>query len=90
MWPKSGTGVNSPSPVAVLSSKIEGKDLNGGTSRDIFALSSVLERRGMNCAYRHDRGEAMAVLQSNPDIAIMLLDIMMPGMDGYETMGAIS
>jgi CheY-like chemotaxis protein len=58
-------------------------------ARNIFALSSVFERRGMNVLTATTGREAMAVLQSNPDIAIMLLDIMMPGMDGCETMEAI-
>jgi CheY-like chemotaxis protein len=58
-------------------------------ARNIFALSSVLERRGMNVITATTGREAMAVLQSNPDLAIVLMDIMMPGMDGYETIEAI-
>jgi CheY-like chemotaxis protein len=58
-------------------------------ARNIFALSSVLERRGMNVLTATTGREAMAVLQSNPDLAIVLMDVMMPGKDGYETIEAI-
>jgi CheY-like chemotaxis protein len=58
-------------------------------ARNIFALSSILERRGMNVLTATTGGEAIAILHSTPDVAIVLMDIMMPGMDGYETMGAI-
>ncbi len=58
-------------------------------ARNIFALSSVLERRGMNVRTATTGKEAIATLESSPDIAIVLMDIMMPDMDGYETMQAI-
>jgi CheY-like chemotaxis protein/nitrogen-specific signal transduction histidine kinase len=58
-------------------------------ARNIFALSSVLERRGMEVLTATTGSEAIAVLGARPDVAIVLMDIMMPGMDGYETMQAI-
>jgi HAMP domain-containing protein/CheY-like chemotaxis protein/signal transduction histidine kinase len=58
-------------------------------ARNIFALSSVLERRGMEVLTATTGNEAIAVLAARPDVAIVLMDIMMPGMDGYETMQAI-
>ncbi|MEA3106051.1 MAG: hypothetical protein QOI88_656 [Gammaproteobacteria bacterium] len=58
-------------------------------SRNIFALSSVLERRGMEVLTATTGSEAIAVLESRTDVAIVLMDIMMPGMDGYETIQAI-
>ncbi len=58
-------------------------------ARNIFALSSVLERRGMNVQTATTGKEAIATLESSPDIAIVLMDIMMPDMDGYQTMQAI-
>jgi HAMP domain-containing protein/CheY-like chemotaxis protein len=57
--------------------------------RNIFALSSVLERRGMIVLTAGTGREAIATLQSTPDVAIVLMDIMMPEMDGYETMQVI-
>jgi CheY-like chemotaxis protein len=57
--------------------------------RNIFALSSVLERRGMNVLTASNGNEAVSILESRPDLAIVLMDIMMPGMDGYETMRVI-
>ncbi len=57
--------------------------------RNIFALSSVLERRGMNVLTASTGREAIETLESTPDLAIVLMDIMMPEMDGYETMQVI-
>jgi HAMP domain-containing protein/CheY-like chemotaxis protein/signal transduction histidine kinase len=57
--------------------------------RNIFALSSVLERRGMSVLTAETGREAIALLESTPDLAIVLMDIMMPEMDGYETMQVI-
>jgi len=58
-------------------------------ARNIFALSSVLERRGMKVLTATTGSEAIALVQSNPEIAVVLMDIMMPQMDGYQTIGAI-
>jgi CheY-like chemotaxis protein len=57
--------------------------------RNIFALSSVLERRGMQVLTASTGREAIVTLESTPEVAIVLMDIMMPEMDGYETMRAI-
>jgi CheY-like chemotaxis protein len=57
--------------------------------RNIFALSSVLERRGMTVLTAGTGREAIQTLEATPDIAIVLMDIMMPEMDGYETMQVI-
>jgi CheY-like chemotaxis protein len=58
-------------------------------ARNIFALSSVLERRGMKVLTATTGSEAVALVENNPEIAIVLMDIMMPQMDGYQTIGAI-
>jgi len=57
--------------------------------RNIFALSSVLERRGMNILTAGTGREAIDTIESTDDLAIVLMDIMMPEMDGYETMQLI-
>ena len=58
-------------------------------ARNIFALSSVLERRGMEVLTATTGREAIALLESEPGVAIVLMDIMMPEMDGYQTMEVI-
>ena len=58
-------------------------------ARNIFALSSVLERRGMHVLTATTGKEAIDIVEKTPDLAIVLMDIMMPEMDGYETMGVI-
>jgi len=57
--------------------------------RNIFALSSVLERRGMVVLTAGTGREAISTLETTPDVAIVLMDIMMPEMDGFETMQVI-
>ncbi|HEX8877639.1 MAG TPA: response regulator, partial [Phycisphaerales bacterium] len=57
--------------------------------RNIFALSSVLERRGMAVVTASTGREAIEKLESSEEFAIVLMDIMMPEMDGYQTMRAI-
>jgi CheY-like chemotaxis protein len=58
-------------------------------SRNIFALSSVLERHGMKVLTATTGREAVALVESTPDLAIVLMDIMMPVMDGYQTIAKI-
>jgi CheY-like chemotaxis protein len=58
-------------------------------ARNLFALSSVLERRGMNVLSATTGSEAVAILDASSEVAIVLMDIMMPEMDGYETIGVI-
>jgi CheY-like chemotaxis protein len=58
-------------------------------ARNIFALSSVLERRGMIVHTATTGAEAIQLVSTRPEIAIVLMDIMMPEMDGYETIKVI-
>jgi CheY-like chemotaxis protein len=58
-------------------------------ARNIFALSSVLERRGMKVLTATTGSEAITLVESIPEVAIALMDIMMPEMDGYQTMQVI-
>src|SRR5262249_28245706 len=53
-------------------------------ARKIFAVSSVLERGGMRLLTATTGSEAIAFVESTPDLAIVLMDIMMPEMDGYQ------
>jgi CheY-like chemotaxis protein len=57
--------------------------------RNIFALSSVLEREGMNVLSAEDGQSAIDMLRKNPGVDVVLMDIMMPGMDGFETIRAM-
>ena len=57
--------------------------------RNIFALSSVLERRGMKVLTASTGSEAIQTLETTPDVSMVLMDIMMPEMDGYQTMQKI-
>jgi HAMP domain-containing protein/signal transduction histidine kinase/DNA-binding response OmpR family regulator len=58
-------------------------------ARNIFALASVLERRGMKVLTATTGSEAIALLENQSDLAIVLMDIMMPEMDGYQTIANI-
>ncbi|MBD1891230.1 HAMP domain-containing protein [Coleofasciculus sp. FACHB-SPT9] len=57
--------------------------------RNIFALTSMLELHQMEVLYAENGRDGIAKLQERPDIDIVLMDVMMPEMDGYETMQAI-
>jgi CheY-like chemotaxis protein len=57
--------------------------------RNIFAMTSVLERFKMRVVSAENGKDAIRVLQEEPDISIVLMDIMLPMMDGYSTMRAI-
>ena len=57
--------------------------------RNIFALSSLLERQQMEVSFAENGRDGIEVLERDPGIEIVLMDIMMPEMDGYDTMRAI-
>jgi CheY-like chemotaxis protein/signal transduction histidine kinase len=57
--------------------------------RNIFALSSALERRGMKVLTATTGAEAIQIIEETPSLAIVLMDIMMPEMDGYQTIETI-
>ncbi|MBW4602747.1 MAG: HAMP domain-containing protein [Calothrix sp. FI2-JRJ7] len=54
--------------------------------RNIFALTSLLERYKMQTLYAESGRDGISILETTHDINLVLIDIMMPGMDGYETM----
>ncbi|MBU7600253.1 HAMP domain-containing protein [Streptomyces sp. P38-E01] len=57
--------------------------------RNVFALTSVLEQSGLQVLYAENGREGIEVLEQHDDAALVLMDIMMPEMDGYATMTAI-
>nr|WP_169767192.1 HAMP domain-containing protein [Streptomyces varsoviensis] len=57
--------------------------------RNVFALTHVLGRVGMPVLYAENGREGIERLEINPDVALVLMDIMMPELDGYETIDAI-
>jgi HAMP domain-containing protein/signal transduction histidine kinase/DNA-binding response OmpR family regulator len=57
--------------------------------RNVFALTSALEAHGMEVRYAENGREALEALRADPDVDLVLMDVMMPELDGYETMGAI-
>jgi CheY-like chemotaxis protein len=57
--------------------------------RNIFALASALERRGMKVLTATTGREAIALIEETRSLAIVLMDIMMPEMDGYQTIERI-
>ncbi|MFM9544780.1 ATP-binding protein, partial [Streptomyces turgidiscabies] len=57
--------------------------------RNVFALTHVLGRVGMPVLYAENGREGIETLERNPDVELVLMDIMMPEMDGYETISAV-
>ena len=57
--------------------------------RNIFALTSMLERYQIQVLYAENGREGINMLENTPDIDVVLMDVMMPEMDGYETTSLI-
>jgi len=57
--------------------------------RNLFALSKILKERGMEIIKAENGRSALEMLEKHPDIDMVLMDIMMPEMDGYEAMKQI-
>jgi CheY-like chemotaxis protein len=57
--------------------------------RNIFALTSVLEKHKMQVIYAENGRKGIDLIRATPDLNVVLMDVMMPEMDGYETMRAI-
>jgi CheY-like chemotaxis protein len=57
--------------------------------RNIFAITSVLERHKMDVIYAENGRDGIDILKKTPSVDVVLMDVMMPEMDGYETMRAI-
>jgi len=57
--------------------------------RNIFALTSILEMQEMQVIYAENGHASIQRLKEHPDVDVVLMDVMMPEMDGYETMRVI-
>jgi CheY-like chemotaxis protein len=78
------------------SQRMAGEDVRGkkvlivdDDVRNIFALTSVLETHGLEVIYAENGRDGIESLGRNPDVDVVLMDVMMPELDGYETMRAI-
>ncbi|UYQ93175.1 response regulator [Chitinophaga horti] len=58
-------------------------------ARNIFALRAVLKSRGINCVTAGSAAEAMSMLTNNHNVGVVLMDVMMPDMDGFEALQLI-
>lgn len=58
-------------------------------NRNIFALTAVLKARGYQCLSAQLAEEGIQLLTQDPEISVVLMDMMMPGMDGYQAIAKI-
>jgi CheY-like chemotaxis protein len=58
-------------------------------ARNIFALTTLLENQDMEVLSATNGRQAIEIIQNEPDLSVVLMDIMMPEMDGYETLREI-
>jgi CheY-like chemotaxis protein len=58
-------------------------------ARNIFALATILENQDLEVISATNGRQAIEIIESTPDLSVILMDIMMPEMDGYETMREI-
>lgn len=58
-------------------------------ARNIFALKAVLRSRGISCISASSGAEGLELLAGDHQVGVVLMDIMMPDMDGYETIAAL-
>jgi len=58
-------------------------------ARNVFALTALLQRFDLEVVSASSGAQGLAVLERTPHVKLVLVDIMMPGMDGYETMRAM-
>ncbi len=59
-------------------------------NRNIFALSAVLKARKYRCISATSGEEGLDILKNDKEIAVVLMDMMMPGMDGYQAMAKMN
>ena len=97
--PQKSTQNDSPTPILESGQRLPSQEqinLDGkkvlivdDDARNVFALSAALERRGVVVLSAESGATAIDLLKRSPDIELVLMDIMMPEMDGYETMREI-
>jgi signal transduction histidine kinase/HAMP domain-containing protein len=89
--PYTGQSVVDPPPSAIDETTLTGKKILvvDDDFRNLFAMTALLERGHATVVLAENGTEALATLEAQPDIDIVLMDIMMPVMDGYATMRAI-
>ena len=59
-------------------------------NRNIFALSAVLKAKKYNCVSATSGEQGLEILKADKDIGVVLMDMMMPGMDGYQAMAVMN
>lgn len=59
-------------------------------NRNIFALTAVLKSKGYQCISAAGAEEGLRLLEEQKDVAVVLMDMMMPGMDGYEAIAKMN
>ncbi|WP_157407422.1 HAMP domain-containing protein [Actinomadura atramentaria] len=85
------TGTLSEPPADYLDTVLSGRKvlIVDDDVRNVFALTSVLEGYGMDVLYAEDGQAGINLLHQHPDVSVVLMDVMMPGLDGYATTAAI-
>jgi len=83
--------VSAPEPAAGAHDRLRGKKvlIVDDDLRNVFAITSILELYGLTVVHASDGRTGIDLLQTNGDIDIVLMDVMMPEMDGYATTMAI-
>lgn len=87
----SGPSIKAPGRLGFLQDVLQGKKVLVADDdiRNIFSLTKALEKYQMTVVPATDGKDALKQLEDNPDVAVILMDMMMPEMDGYETIASI-